>query len=191
MSIRCFIAIEIDETIHAQMAKLQARFRKQLGPDAGAVKWVEPKLIHLTLKFLGEQADADIPDICTAVDCAVEGMAPFNIDVGGTGTFPAHKAARVLWVGLTQPSEALEQLQAALDRELSEIGFAPETRRFTAHMTLARIRQPAMGHQVRQLAQAVEPFILGTQNVTAVTAFQSDLTRNGPFYTPLHHAPLA
>jgi len=190
MSIRCFIAIELGDEIHREITRLQERLRRDIRANERDVKWVRPENIHLTLKFLGEVPDSDIPDICQAVEKAVETFHPFKLDVAGCGCFPPRGAARVLWVGVSEGDTPLPDLQEAVASELEPLGHPPENRPFSAHLTLARIKTAPAGHLVSHTVDTLEMVRLGSQEVTALTVFQSELTRGGPMYTPLHHADL-
>ena len=189
MSIRCFIAIELEEVIHKNLSKLQSRLQKKLLHDS-KIRWVKPDRIHLTLKFLGDVADTAIPEICTAVSQAAALNQPFDFEIGNCGCFGSADSARVLWVGVTGGQEDLETLHQAVDTNLANIGFSPERRKFNPHLTLARIRNAATGRNARKIVEKLDPTILGAQNASEITVFQSNLTPAGPIYTPLHHAPL-
>ncbi|MCK5269950.1 MAG: RNA 2',3'-cyclic phosphodiesterase [Sedimentisphaerales bacterium] len=190
MSIRCFIAIELDEGIRGELGRLQDRLRRRLQVNDKAVKWVRPENVHLTLKFLGEVADRVIPDICSAVSEAAGEIAPFTFEVTDCGCFPRSGAARVLWVGVKQGKETLLQLQEMVELYLAEIGFPPEERRFSAHLTLGRIKNTEAGRLVHDAVAELEPIRLGCRDVSEITVFQSELTQSGPIYTPLHHGKL-
>ncbi|KPK75668.1 MAG: hypothetical protein AMJ79_10345 [Phycisphaerae bacterium SM23_30] len=187
MSIRCFIAIELDDAIRRRLAQLQDHLRNKLHHPSG-ITWVRHERMHLTLKFLGEVDDAAINDICSAVSEAAALSEPFDFELGNCGYFGSANSARVLWIGITDGQNHLEKLHRAVDKQLSQIGFPPERRRFSAHLTLARIRNVKAGRLVRPVVDQLEPMTFGIQNVTQITVFQSDLSSGGPLYTPLHHA---
>ena len=190
MSIRCFIAIELEEKIKNQLAEQQKLFRKRLSGNESSIKWVKPEQIHLTLKFLGNVADQDILEICNAVSRAVSEFQPFSFSIGTCGSFPPNRPARVLWIGITQGQPELKQLAKRVDHWVNKIGFPLEKRAFSGHLTLARIRQTNAGKAVSRVAEQTAVDNLGVQTVSAITVFQSDLRPGGPIYTPLHHAPL-
>jgi len=189
MSIRCFIAVELEEGIQKNIAKLQSRLQKKLLGDS-KIRWVKPERIHLTLKFLGDVDDIALPEICSAVSRAAAMNQPFDFEIGNCGCFGSGDSARILWVGVTQGQEDLETLHQAVDANLADIGFPPERRKFNPHLTLARIRNTASGRNARKIINQLEPTVLGGQNASEITVFQSELTPAGPIYTPLHHVSL-
>jgi len=190
MTIRCFIAIELDQDIRGELAQLQKHLRKKLPGNESSITWVNPDHIHLTLKFLGEVADPLVPEICAAVSAAAAQCAPFDIEIGNLGCFPPHRPARVLWVGIRNGQDDLAALAEAVDIYLSELDFPPENRKFSAHLTLARIKHENAGRATRNVVEKTDPFTFGSQSVTALTLFQSQLTPRGSIYTPLHYASL-
>jgi len=190
MTIRCFIAIELDEGIRGELGRLQDRLRRRLQLNDKAVKWVRPENVHLTLKFLGDVEDRLVPDICSVVSEAAGEIAPFTFEVADCGCFPRNGAARVLWVGVKQGREDLLQLQEMVELYLADIGFPPEERRFSAHLTLGRIKNAEAGRLVHNVVAEVEPIRLGCRDVSEITVFQSELTQSGPIYTALHHGKL-
>ncbi len=191
MSMRCFIAVELDGPIRATLGRLQDRLRRDLGRDGDALKWVRPENIHLTLKFLGDVDDPLIPQVCNATATVAQQVAPFEFDIANVGCYGSADAARVLWLGITSGHDQLTALAQTLDQATNQLGFPLEARRFAAHLTLARIRNVKAGRAVHQLVADEKPRKLGTQTVDQLTVFQSVLSRTGPAYTPLHHAPLA
>jgi len=190
MSIRCFIAIELEEKIKNQLAEQQRLFRKRLSSNESSIKWVKSEQIHLTLKFLGNVADQDIREICDAVSRAASEFQPFLFSVGTCGCFPPKGAARVLWIGITEGQPELKLLAKRVDHWVNKLGFPLEKRAFSGHLTLARIRQANVGKAVHSVVDKTSIEILGQQRVSAITLFQSELRPGGPVYTPMHHAPL-
>jgi len=191
LSIRCFVAVELEEGITRKLGKIIEEIRHKLGTDNKSIRWVNPENIHLTLKFLGEVDDNLICDICQATDRCAGEFEPFEFTVAGLGCFPpGGGAARVLWVGLEEGRENLQALQEGLEDALKELDFPPEPRKFSPHLTLARIKNAAVGKAGQQLIKTINPPVLGSQYVSELVVFQSELTKTGPIYTPLHHAPL-
>ncbi len=189
-SIRCFIAIELEEEIKNRLAEQQRMFRKRLSGNESSIKWVKPEQIHLTLKFLGNVSDQDLQEICAAATRAASEFQPFSFSVGGCGCFPPKGPARVLWIGITEGQSELKQLAKRVDHWVNKLGFPREQRAFSGHLTLARIRQANAGKVVRNVVEGTTLDSLGQQSVSTITVFQSDLKPGGPIYTPLHHAPL-
>ena len=189
MSIRCFIAVELEEAIQRELGRLQQRLRRKLSPNA-KVRWVKTDRIHLTLKFLGEVDDAVINQVCSAASEAAAQVEPFDFEIGNCGCYGSPASARVLWVGVTAGQESLDKLHRAVDKQLALAGFPPERRRFSAHLTLGRIKDSKTGRSVRALIDQLEPVTIGAQGVTELTVFQSELIPEGPVYTALHHGAL-
>src|SRR5215208_2028699 len=137
-SIRTFVCIEVPETVKQRIASLQ----QELRTSPAQISWVKPSNIHLTLKFLGDVPASRVEAIHLAVKRAATSIQGFEIEVGGAGCFPAPRNPRVLWVGLTDLPESLKQLHGSLEAELLREGFPRESKRFSPHLTIGRVRAP-------------------------------------------------
>ena len=184
--IRTFIAIKLDETINAALADLQRQLKAKA--PQGSVRWVRPEGIHLTLKFLGDVPVNRIEEIKQALIQACVGFPAFSFSVGGLGCFPNPRRPRVVWVGVQEESGTLAGLQKAIEDGMEKLGFAPEGRRFHAHLTLGRTQRRASSGDVRRLGQLVseaEIGPLGQMEARAVSLIKSDLRPTGAVYTQL------
>jgi len=180
--VRSFIAIELPEEIKSGLARLQARLKTGQPPS---VKWVNPNSIHLTLKFLGNVAIDQIDGITRAMEAAARGTAPFHLEVRELGVFPNMRRVQVVWVGMSGDLARLGRLQQRIESNLEPLGFTPEARKFTPHLTLARLREQATPDERESLGQ----LIAGTGfevapdfTVDAVNLIKSQLTREGAIY---------
>jgi 2'-5' RNA ligase len=186
--VRCFIAIELPEGVKRGLRELQAQLKAE---SLAPVKWVEPENIHLTLKFLGNVAADRIEEIGLAMAEAAKGTSPFSLEVKELGVFPNPKRVQIVWVGLGGELEKLSRLQQRIESGLAKLGFAPENRRFTPHLTLARLRDRATPQEREKLGQLIaETEFAAAQSFTvnSVKLIKSQLTREGPVYTSLSSA---
>jgi len=181
---RCFIAMDIDETLKADITDVQARIKQQIELSPGEVKWVQPEGMHLTLKFLGDIKDTQSVDVCGITQAVCERHAPFTIEVREVGFFGG-RSARVVWVGVGQDSQALLELQADLEAELAQAGWPPESRRFSGHLTLGRVKQSRAGLALARALTEFKKVDLGSIPVNQVSVYQSQLRPQGPLYTAL------
>ena len=184
--VRTFIAIELDETINAALADLQGQLKAKVPP--GSVRWVKPGGIHLTLKFLGDVPANRIEEIERALVQACAGFPAFSFSVEGLGCFPNPRRPRVVWVGVQEESGTFAGLQEAIEDGMEKLGFAPEGRRFHAHLTLGRTQRRASSGDVRRLGrlvQEIEIGPLGQMEARSVSLIKSDLKPTGAVYTQL------
>lgn len=184
---RCFVAIEVAPAIRQKLAEITLKLRRALRGSRGGIKWVEPDLMHLTLKFLGDIDEAAVKTVCETLDQVTMAHRGFELSVEGVGCFG--KPARVIWVGMNE-SPALMALQTDLEGRLAAAGFAAEERPFSAHLTLARIKDPAAGKDVPGLIGADRDIRLGSFGVDALRVFRSELMPQGPIYTVIHTSKL-
>ncbi len=182
---RTFIAIDIDDGIKKQIAEVQNRLR----PQCGDLRWVNPKQIHLTLKFLGEINGATAAEVGNALTRAMQDCPAFDIEVGQLGVFDAVGPVRVVWMGIDDVDGGMTRCFNACEKALVPLGFPREHRAFHPHLTLARNKSSRNANQIRQAVSAHADVRAGVQFVSRVTLYQSTLTREGSIYQPLsHHA---
>ena len=183
--VRSFIAIELPDELKVGLAELEAQLKQGKPPS---VKWVDPSSIHLTLKFLGNIAVDRISAITRAMEEATRELSPFQLKVTGLGVFPNLKRVQVIWVGIGGEVDKLGQLQQRIESSLASLGFTAETRRFTPHLTLARLRDrasPDERHRFGQLIASTKFEAVYTIKVDALNLMRSQLTREGAIYSRL------
>lgn len=181
---RCFIALDIDETAQNALKELQHKLKKEVDLKRGDMKWVDPEKIHLTLKFLGDTKDEVIPEMCRALEKAVSGHKNFDLSLSEIGYFGG-KSARVIWVGCDKGSRKLGKLQADIENEMDKFGVPKEKRKFFAHLTLARVKNYKAGIKLKKLINKDNEFNAGPIIVDSVILYQSQLQSDGPVYTKL------
>lgn len=181
---RCFIAIDIPEDIRAELADLQKELAGKVDIRKGDVKWVEPESVHLTLKFLGEVPDNQIVEVCNITKEVASRYPEFDLAVREAGSFGG-RSARVLWVGAGLECPDLLELQQDLEDELADAGWAKEGRQFSGHLTLCRIRNSKAGEKLGGLIEQYKDCDLGMVHAGSIIVFESQLTGQGPLYTPM------
>ncbi|HVD90867.1 MAG TPA: RNA 2',3'-cyclic phosphodiesterase [Vicinamibacterales bacterium] len=187
---RLFIAVEIDDPARRVAEATAEALRRAIGP-APNIRWVPAENMHLTVRFIGNVVDNRAAVLLDALIPPLE-IAPFDIDLGGCGVFPPSRGApRVIWMGLTAGLPNLAAMHDEFDRRLAPFGFEPERRAFSAHLTLARIKDAPGG-----VRAAVQPAIrdvtaVSTRcHITRATVFQSHLSPRGPRYEAIAIAML-
>lgn len=186
--IRTFLAIGLNEAVRDQLVMLQER----LAETVGDVKWVEPKNLHLTLLFLGEVQDRDLPALCRAAQKAVAELPAFALNIEGAGCFPNTRRPRVLWVGAGAGTQQVVAVHDALEAALLELGcYRREERQYTPHVTLGRLRGEQADDTLGATLQKLRSWKAGECPVREVLVMSSQLTSHGPTYTVMGRARLA
>lgn len=126
--IRLFTAIEIPDEIAARLLPMQQGF--------DGARWIERDSFHITLRFIGDVAENQADDIDEALSRIP--FTPFNLSLEGVGAFGSEKP-RALYAGV-KPSDALTVLQGRHESAMRRVGLKPETRKYTPHVTLARLQ---------------------------------------------------
>ncbi len=181
---RCFMAIDIDDQIRTGLSNLRDELRSKVDVRKGDVKWVRPELTHLTLKFLGEIKDEQIVEVCNITKDVASRHRRFELDIESVSHFGGRRA-RIMWIGTGQGSDELLQLQEDLERQLDLAGWPKDARKFSAHLTLCRIRNSKAGIALGQISRQYQDYKLGAMPADSVTVYQSELTPQGPIYTTL------
>ena len=188
--LRLFIACELPESWTEALQQAQRDLSKA---GLGYLRWVRPEGIHLTLKFLGETGRHLLPDIEAGMKTASQAFDPFELRLAGLGTFGSRGRVRVLWAGIEGDLKTLSRLQASTNAAMGEIGFARETRPFSAHLTLARVPDDAPADTTIGVAAALRSAKLpdvDSYHVEEVSLIRSQLGRGGAVYTRLAAARL-
>ena len=185
-TIRTFVAIELPHEVRRELADLIMLLKARVtSPD---IKWVSPGSIHITLKFLGNVSVSQINAIrdCLLPVCAAS--RPVRLRTAGLGAFPASRSPRVLWAGLEGDTAVLGEMSRSIDRALAPIGFAAETRAFTPHLTLARVRPGTSAETSAAISHAIDTIPAGgcsAFDANAAAIMRSRLTPAGAVYSRL------
>ncbi len=179
--IRCFLAIDLPDTLRPQLALVQGELKKS-GAD---VRWVQVGNIHLTLKFFGNLPDSEIEPITQAAGEVAGQQAPFKLQVTVAGAFPNTKSPRVIWLGLGGDVMPLAQMYHKLEKAFAALGHLPEGRPFNPHLTLGRVKSPANRHRLAMALEKLPPLNWPPFKVSEIILFRSTLTPQGSIYTPL------
>lgn len=184
--IRTFVAIELDDDLKKGLTETQDLLKGRGISDL--VRWVKPRGIHLTLKFLGNVPADRINEIVVTINQGVRGIRPFALSFGGLGCFPSPSRPNVIWIGVDGDTETLSRLQGSIENRLSTLGYRPEKRKYTPHLTLGRVARHVETGERRQLGGLIEKQrvdLLGEMTVLEVSLMKSELSRAGAKYTRL------
>lgn len=183
--IRSFIAVPLTASIHASLGDFTGRHNLE---RKNGFRPVKPQNIHLTLKFLGDATPEQLNRVKAGLESCTSSISAFPIELKGVGTYPNWERPRVVWVGI-QAAEILQTLNSQIERETLAAGFLSEAKKFSPHLTLARVASippsPSTMNVIRVL-KGLEPVpSFGTMQVTHVSLFKSVLLPEGPVYTQL------
>ncbi len=186
MAIRTFLALDLDAPVRRAIADAAAGL-----PAGGAkVRWVEPQNLHLTMKFLGDVPDADVVNICRAVEAVAGGLDPPAFDVAGLECNPDRGPVKMIWAGVRDPSGKLAEAFGELEAALEVLGFDVERRAFRPHITVGRVRYCPNPAALRQAAARLGDEEFGEQNAGEIVVYSSQLARDGPIYAAMAHCRL-
>ncbi|MFC2045657.1 RNA 2',3'-cyclic phosphodiesterase [Chloroflexota bacterium] len=181
--VRSFIAIDLPDEVKRALAQIQTQIKLS---DLRGVKWVNPYGIHLTLQFLGNVSLGKLDEISGAITNAGHGIPPFHLAIKGLGVFPNLKRVQVVWVGIDGEIDKLINLQKLIEINLTPLGFTPEKRAFTPHLTVARLRNEVTLDERQRLGQVIANTRFEKAydfEVDAVNLMKSQLTKEGAIYS--------
>jgi len=185
--LRTFIALDLGKPIRDRLVALQDNFAK----DTSGVKWVGPDNLHVTLLFLGEVEDRDVPAVCRAVADVTQTLPLFSISVEGVGCFPNPRRPHVLWVGVRAGAQDVVALHDAIEPPLLVLGcYRREERKYSPHVTLGRLRSQQAPLGFAQALTKYQAWKAGDAVVGEVHVMSSELTPQGPNYSVLSRAKL-
>jgi len=184
-SLRTFIAIDIPTG--DELRKSWERIKESHVRDH--IKWVDPRILHLTLFFLGEIPFSKVDPIWNSVCQHLHSTSSFKITLKAMGTFGSVNNPKVIWVGL-QPSEALSSLYIKVVDSLKPFGFIPDERGFNPHITLGRVKHVSSGMKLMQSISELRNTEFQESRVDKIIFYKSELMPQGPKYTILKHLSL-
>lgn len=181
---RLFVAVEISDAARRVANEAAEALRRAIGTRLRA-SWVSPANMHLTVRFIGHVADERAATVLETLAPPL-GMEPFDVELDGPGAFPPSGAPRVIWIGVTRGLAGLSAMHDAFDRRLAPLGYAPDARPFSAHLTVARVKDAPKGSGalVREALRGITPAPT-RWGVEHATVFRSHLSPRGPRYEAL------
>ena len=190
---RLFVGVELSDDMKSAAAAASERLQRELERAELHVpaRWVPASNLHITLWFIGEVDDARSARIREVME-APFAVPPFTLRAAGLGAFPPSGPPRVFWIGVTAGGESLRGLHAEVESRLTPLGFEPERRAYSAHLTIARVKDVPRGDapRIRRVLADIDADA-GAADIAAVTLFRSRLSPKGSTYEPLLRVPLA
>lgn len=176
-AMRLFTAIDLPSEILLRLERLLSALR----PEA-PMNWSPLDNLHVTTKFIGQWPDARLDEL----NAALSSLAPrdaFEVELKGLGWFPSARSPHTFWIGVH--GEALHRLARETEEKLEALGVARETREFSPHLTLARIKTPVPLRRFRERVEEMQPAALGHFSVSQFALYRSDPGSNASIYRKL------
>jgi len=189
--LRLFLAVDLDVRARAAVASTIEALQRALGGRSTALRWTRPENAHITLHFLGDVPSERLPALRASLGEQIE-CSSFVAAFGVLGTFPARGTPKTVWISIARGAAEISQVHHELQRRLSEFGVATDPRPFSAHLTLARVRDKER-RRVGVLGQMMPEVAVASSEweVDRVTLYSSDLSGSAPRYTAVHRIALA
>jgi 2'-5' RNA ligase len=194
--IRTFLAVELSQELRAELATVQQELKHRIEPEMKRdtrISWAQPASIHLTLKFLGDMDEQVIDPLLVAVEQAIGSQTAVNVTLERLSAFPRPQSPRVLWVGPSEnwergaEAKRIAEIHGAIEQACEGLSFLRETRPFSPHLTLARIKvgERHVGVALAKGGVLDRPLSLSSLAVESVVLMKSELKPTGSVYTKL------
>jgi len=176
---RLFVAVELPSQVLDVLTQGLSELKRDLPP----ARWVRAGALHITLKFLGEQNESLLDDLDHCAPAGLSGFVPVPIRLGGGGFFPDERRARVAWIGGQAPG--LEGWAGVIEECAASFGVPREPRKFSLHLTLARLERPWGPRTVEDFMVRVGKWRVPEFEARELVLFKSDLKPSGPEYSAM------
>jgi RNA 2',3'-cyclic 3'-phosphodiesterase len=174
---RLFTAIDLPNEILLRLERLVSALRTE-----APIKWSPLDNLHVTTKFIGSWPD----DRLNELDSALRSLPPrdlFEVELKTLGWFPNARSPHTFWIGVH--GAELDRLAHETEQRLRTLGIPPETREFTPHLTLARIKTPVALRRLREKVEELQPAALGHFPASQFALYRSDPGSNASIYRKL------
>ncbi len=176
--IRCFVSVDVEDS---SMLQVIQNLQRRIEETENIIKTVEVENLHLTLRFLGELPQPAVKRIMDGLNSL--SFKPFRIEFKGLGVFPSLSYVRVVWVGVGEGVDKLEDLHNQVNGILKRLGFGVEE--FSPHLTIARVKAIRNKPGLVKLLDEYRDVSFGYMDVASVRVKKSTLTSKGPIYSTI------
>jgi 2'-5' RNA ligase len=179
---RLFLAANLGVTVTRKIGDAAARMRQTAERRGLRVSWVPAANLHVTLKFLGWTSAEAVQGIRDRAREVAEARKAFEVTARGAGAYPDEGHARILWVGVNDPGGGLAAIAAGLDAGMARLGFERETRPFSAHVTVGRVKE---GRGAEDVLAPYRQTDFGASIIREIVLYESTMKSSGSEYTAL------
>lgn len=179
-TIRSFIAFDIDSEL---VLKRLSEVQNILVNTGANLKLVKPQNIHVTMRFLGNIS----PPMVDSIHEEMKKISfnTFEAELKGLGAFPSLKYSRVVWAGIRKGADELVNVFNQLEPRLRRLGFKPDSKGFSPHLTIARVRTGRHKAELVKCVKDLADYEFGVIKADCLRLKKSVLTPKGPIYTTL------
>ena len=179
--IRSFISVDLDEPLIRERITTAQKGLQQTGAQ---LKLVDPEIMHLTVRFLGEIPQTTVEAVKDAMNSVR--FPSFEVQFSSLGAFPNLKRINVVWVGIKHGQEQLDEIFHQLEPKLRRSGLPPDNKGFSPHLTIARVRSSHNREPLAGYISSMADQEFGNMLAKAIRLKKSTLTPKGPIYSTIH-----
>ena len=176
--IRTFIAVNLSSDIKEYLSSLMGN----ISIPESKIKWVDKDNLHITIKFLGYLSQEKIELIKSELKEITSQHKPFLIQLSSyIGVFPTYTMPRIVWIGIKEGVNRLEELYNSIEINFFKGGFLKEEKGFSSHITIGRVKYIKDKANFIQIIKRIKITNL-SQEINSIDLMESELTPSGPIY---------
>jgi 2'-5' RNA ligase len=181
-TIRTFVAVTASQRVNNNVGRVIERLAACLVD----YNWVLTENLHITLNYVGDVVDVEVPELCKLIQQSAQNFAPFEMSLQGVGGFPNINQPRTLWMGVDEGADCLRAINKNVEEVLSQWGVNKDRNEFVPHMTLGRLRRGGRWNdQLLEKIHRLRNHDGGFCTVDRIIVYSSYLDRSGPTYTAM------
>ena len=185
--IRAFVGFSLPAEVKETLEDIQFDLMDMVPENA--INWNKPANLHLTLAFLGDNNQPEqIGQVCEALDTLAADHGKIALRMGPLGCFPRKRNPKVIYAGVQGQTKQLFKLKENLDAILEPIGYEPEQRKYTPHLTLGYVRKPDQVERAKFPFGSHLPEVEWTNGTLHL--YHSYKSKKGPVYKKIHSVKL-
>lgn len=180
--IKTFLSVHLSQRVMSNIASVV----EKMAARSRAYNWTKPENLHVTVNFVGEILDREVPEFCKTVKEFVQPFEPFELSLCGVKAFPNNQQPRTIYIAVDEGADALVFMNRELTKMIQDWGFNKDKNEFVPHVTLGRIRRGQRPDEaIEQSLHRLRHHDSGFCHVSAIVVNSSFMDTTGPTYTPM------
>ncbi len=177
---RCFLAFDLENN---EILRKLVNVQKLISKTGTNLKIINQQNLHFTLRFLGNINTDLIEKVSVKMQKII--FTSFSIELKGIGVFPNLYSPRIIWAGIAEGTKKMNNIFDQIEIQLRQLGFNPDYKGFSPHLTLARVKYGKNNDQLTTFLKNYVEYRIGTVNLNCIQLKKSELMPTGPFYTTI------
>jgi len=180
--IKTFLSVHPSQRVTSNIANVV----QKMAARSNAYNWAKPEDLHVTVNFVGEILDREVPEFCKTVKDYVQAFEPFEMSLCGVKAFPNNDQPRTIYLAVDEGRDELVHMNRELTKMIQDWGFNKEKNEFVPHVTLGRLRRGQRPDEaIQESLHRLRNHDSGFCHVGEIKVNSSYMDTSGPSYTPM------